>query len=126
MFCPVFVPISGVIPTDRQRWNVGAAVERALVLANIPRKVAADLMGVKESALSRQLAGCGPDHITADALTCLPIEFWVWFCLLTLEHYDLFPGTRSLAARAAVGTLRMARAALRGKDGANAVGRIVA
>ena len=112
MFLPVLAPPTCVSPICRQRWDVGAAVGRALTLANIPRKVAAGAMHVKESALSRQLSGTGMDHITLDALSCLPAEFWVWFCCLALEEYGLFPGTRVVAARVLTGTLRMARAAL--------------
>lgn len=125
MFAPVLGP-SMVCPMARQKWDVGATVARSLELASLPRKVAADLMGVKESALSRQLAGCGPDHITADALTCLPVEFWVWFCYLTLEHYGLFPGTRDLVARVVTGGLRMARAALLRKGATGDCDRVVA
>lgn len=125
MFFPVIVPLA-VMPLQRQKWDVGRTVDRALTHAEIERKVAADLMGVKESALSRQLAGCGPDHITLDGLSCLPVDFWVWFCLLALEKYGLFPGTRDIAARAVVGGLRMARAALKRKDGSSDRHHVVA
>lgn len=125
MFFPLF-PMLAVSPVDRQRWDVGATVARALAHAEIPRKVAADLMHISEDALARQLAGRYCDHIALDALSCLPAEFWVWFTALTLEHYGLFPGTRTIVARAVTGGLRMARATLARGGKADGRDRVVA
>jgi hypothetical protein len=125
MLCFPFFPLLMLTPVERQQWDVGTTTARALELAQIERKEAATLMHVTEASLSRQLAGRYVDHITLDALSCLPGEFWIWFCCLVLEHYGLFPGTRELAARALTVTFRMAKAALR-KDAAGGGNRVVA
>ena len=68
--------VIGVIPFLVQRWDVGRALDEALAESVVTRKAAADAMGISIAQLSREISGCGPEHLSAHRMTRLPNRIW--------------------------------------------------
>ena len=97
MLLPWIWPVM-IAPADVQGWDCGELVDSALRMAGISRKCAALTMDTPEASLSRQIAGCGPEHLSLHRLTRLPARFWVVFVLLLGVRYGPWPGWAEMVA----------------------------
>ena len=106
------------VPAAIRRWDIGAMWLAAIREARIEPKVAAGLMGISESQLSRQLLGRGPDHLSEDRLTRLPDEVWLQFYVQLGERLGLADDAVTRARREARDAFVMAQARLAQHDNA--------
>jgi hypothetical protein len=104
-----------VIPALLRAWNIGALLDQALEAAHMPRKAAADVMGMSEPDLSRAIAGVGPIHLSADRLTRLPRVVWLHLYLGIGEQLGLSESAETRAAEYAQRSRRTAKAQLRSR-----------
>lgn len=105
-----------VTPAMLRAWNIGALLDQALEAAHMPRKVAAEVMGMGEPDLSRAIAGVGPIHLSADRLTRLPRLVWLHLYLGIGEQLGLSASAETRATEYARRSSRQAKAQLRTRD----------
>ena len=119
---PMVVGLVMVAPALVQRWNVGRLLQHALDDVAMTRKEAADIMGLSEGQLSRQLAGIGPDHLSLHRCSRLPRPVWLRLIVGLAEINHLLPDADTRAEHLARHAARTARATLR-RDSREGVAR---
>lgn len=102
-----------VAPALIRAWDIGRMVADTLEECHIPRKVAADFLGIGAPQLSRAIAGVGPEMLSADRMTRLPRQFWLLLTIRINEHYGVIPSADTRAERLARVTCRAVKSTLR-------------
>jgi hypothetical protein len=122
----VVVLLVVVTPAMLRAWNIGALLDQALEAAHLPRKAAAEVMGMGEPDLSRAIAGVGPAHLSADRLTRLPRVVWLHLYLGIGEQLGLSESAETRAMEYAKRSHRQAKAQLHSRDNAGGRDEVVA
>jgi hypothetical protein len=117
MFC-LAIPV-GIAPTDVQGFDVGEVFKLASALSGYKLGAAAIDMfpdmtpQAAAAALSRQLSGMGPDHLSLHRVSRIRhARFWLAFVFFLGRAAGIWEGWEPLLDGVMRGRLKMARASL--------------
>jgi hypothetical protein len=109
---PYCLPV-GTVPADVQEFDVGQVVRLALALSGKKPLILALEMGLTEGQLSRQLSGCGPEHLSLHRLSrAKGLEFRLALVFFWGRAWGLWEGWEPVLDRVMRGRLTMAKASL--------------